>query len=455
MFAIIPNHTGFRKHSPIDRNQTHKPKTPWRQRIKGWLKARLSRYPKLYASIKKVRGAAKWNARRLKWKFAGNFQSNYQLANSVNAFWVPPQRIIFNAMKEFDYATYQGKVIGGNWDLLINKFEDLDIYDAFERVFFRGQKWADTLFYQRILGRLKKGEIIWECSTEEDFLRMCQGMELWYEEVKEEGCRSQEERPHWVKDCDLLDLEHEVTVSIGRWGDMLFCNGARQLAIAKILNISEIPIKIAVRHPGWIELKKDLYLHAKDEGGVLYQPAIHPDLSEIPAFHSCKDRFLLIKNHMVTKRGKLLDIGANLGYFCHKFEDESFQCFAVENSEKELYFLRKIKRAENKNFAIIPESILETAYIKGQKFEVVLALNIFHHFLKTEETYTGLVNLLQGLSTDEVFFEPHLTNEPQMKGAYKNYSPDEFAGFLLRHLRLTHAERIGLVSDGRPLYHLF
>jgi hypothetical protein len=84
----------------------------------------------------------------------------------------------------------------------------------------------------------------------------------------------------------------------------------------------------------------------------------------------------------------------------------------------------------------------------------VLALNIFHHFLKNEESYFKLLNLLKDLKMREMYFQPHLPNEPQMRGAYKNYSVEDFVAFILKASRLSRAEFIGSAEDGRRLYKL-
>jgi hypothetical protein len=85
----------------------------------------------------------------------------------------------------------------------------------------------------------------------------------------------------------------------------------------------------------------------------------------------------------------------------------------------------------------------------------VLALNIFHHFLKTEDLFREFVTLLKNLRTRELYFEPHHTDEYQMRGAYRNFSPDEFVQFLTENLSLKNSTLIGHASDGRPLYKLF
>ncbi len=48
---------------------------------------------------------------------------------------------------------------------------------------------------------------------------------------------------------NLTRIKDEITVNIGRDGDLLFNNGAHRLSIVKILDIEKIPIRIVVIHP--------------------------------------------------------------------------------------------------------------------------------------------------------------------------------------------------------------
>ena len=111
-----------------------------------------------------------------------------------------------------------------------------------------------------------------------------------------------------------------------------------------------------------------------------------------------------------------------------------------------------MRKAQNRRFEIIKASILD--YKTGTHFSVVLALNIFHHFLKQKETYHKLIEFLRSLKTDIIFFEPHLTNEQQMRGAYKNYNDSEFVEFILEHSMLKDSKFIGKDEDGRSVYML-
>lgn len=245
--------------------------------------------------------------------------------------------------------------------------------------------------------------------------------------------------------------ENEMAVAVGRGGAFLLADGLRALLTAKKLQLLRTPARILARHKQWQELRKELFALSLEKH--LYQPARHPDL-DFPAEHSCADRFNIISENLSAQKGKLLDIGACLGYFSHRFEDAGFECYAVENSPRPLHYLKKLKMAGDKKFRIIPEDILEWNGYRGLQFDVVLALNVFHHFLKHEKTYAKLINLLNGLQMKELFFEPPLPNELKMKNAYKIFTVEEFVEFILERSGLKRVEPIGTAKDGRRLYRL-
>jgi hypothetical protein len=427
-------------------------------RVKHIARSQLNRFPLLKGPAIRMWKTVKLFSLRCKWRLAtliGTLRGTYARDVDVDKmYWVSPQKIVYSALREFNIHDFKGHVIGGDWDRLEKRFEDLDVCIALKQVCLEGKDWTETVFYHRAIDELNQGHYLWGCKDKSDFDQRCKGLESLFHRIRQEGYKSQCELMHSGQVYDPMQAEEEVTVSIGRHGDLLFSDGAHRLAIAKLLGIPEIPVKIAARHPEWMRLRKELLLYAQGEGGATYQPMTHIDLSDIPAFHGCEDRFSMIKEHLSTNSGRLLDIGANLGYFCHRFADEGFECYAVENVRVNVYFLEKLKRAENKKFKVIGESVLECREIRNVHFDVVLALNIFHHFLKTRESYGKLVELLENLQMEELFFEPHSPDESQMQGAYKDYPPGEFVQFLLSQSSLREAEFIGVARDGRPLYRL-
>ena len=375
-------------------------------------------------------------------------------------YWVNPHKIEYCFGGKFNIWRNYGKVKGGDWDLLKKRFEDLDIYQAFKQVFKEGKKWEETEFYHRVLNQISNGIKKWGCRNKEELDKRLEEINLLYYQIKKEGYKSKEDlysSKGWLakleKPAAILD---EISIVIDRGGQFLLVEGRHRLSIAKLLNIPRVPIRIIARHKKWMDFRKELIFFSKNyQKGKLYQPLIHPDLQDIPFQRDGEERFKIIKKNLTVQTGTLLDIGANLGYFCHKFEEEGFDCYALEENRMCLYFLEKLKEVENRKFKIIPETLFE--YKKNQEinFDVVLALSIFHHFLERKDTYLNLIKLLKRLKTKELFFEVYLPSEFQGRKFYQNYTPDQFVNFIIKNSNcLKQAKLIGKSEKGRPIYKL-
>ena len=421
-----------------------------RRRAVDFVDVRLLRYPHAHSVVRWIFGNSKWIMFRCKWWLADFFNRNIRTVDLDKTPWLSPEEIVYSSLREFDFRRYRGAVIGGDWDQVERKFEDSDVYVAFKQVLVEGGDWTETAFYRHALDRISSGETLWGCADENDLMQRCKGFERLYESMRNTEYKSQLElllsRP---RPSDLV----EVAVSIGRYGDLLLSNGAPRLAIAKLLGVKRIPVKIAVRHRGWMTLRVGLLQYAKTLGGVLYQRLTHPDLMDIPAAHECEDRYSMIRRSMSAREGCLLDIGSNFGYFCHRFEDDGFECYAVENFKETFYWLKKLRRAENRRFKIVTDSILEWRQVNETHFDVVLALNVFYRFLRTKELYEKLIALLKNLQMGELFFET--PNIEETEEGYRRYSPSDFVALITQVSRLKRAELIGEAPDGRQLYRLY
>ncbi|MCX7779241.1 MAG: methyltransferase domain-containing protein, partial [Patescibacteria group bacterium] len=308
------------------------------------------------------------------------------------------------------------------------------------------------------VNKIKQGEIWWNCHTQEKFDRYLQNIDALFHDIQTKGYLLSTDQSKRIevyngKEDKIYERYDEVLISIGRDGHSIFHDGAHRLSIAKILRLPKIPVMILMRHKNWVEFRNKLLSYSKILGGKLYQMAYHYDLDDIPAEYG-QERFDLIKNNLSVIKGSLLDIGANLGYFCHKFEELGFTCDAIEINPQDVFFMQKLKLANEDKFSIFLGSIFDYKKNEKLKYDIVLALNIFHHFLKRRSTYYQLIELLKRLDCQELFFQTHDPKEKQMAGAFKNYSSREFVEFIIQHSCLTHYSLIKTFDDGRKLYKL-
>lgn len=335
-----------------------------------------------------------------------------------------------------------GLVRGGSWDERAFPLSQLAVFDAVRRRFEDDVPWEETVFYQEVRRALAGGERAFKIQQPEDLERILAKVERLHGDVALHGYRSQRElgtgRP-W----------DEVVVAFDRQGRPCFVDGRHRLAVARVLNLPRIPAVVAVRHERWARLATEIRTYARRRGGSAYQPYLHPDLADLPSDQG-HERFDQLLAALPIRSGMLVDLGANSGYFSHRFEDVGFDCVAVERSVKEAYFLKSLRDAAGRRFQVIEGSLTEVELPPHP--DVVLALNIFHHFLKTEASYRELESFLGRLQARFLFLETHLPGDRQMAAAHRNLPPDEFAEWVRCTGGFSSVRPIGTAADGRPLF---
>lgn len=362
---------------------------------------------------------------------------------------VKPSDIIYCCKTSLNKYLNFGKILNGNWDKNIVPFERYTgIYNALIDTFKYGKPFEDSDFYNNNLEAIRKGEIRGGCRNEKDFKNRIKKINKLFNDIAKNGFKLQSEIKSRKNSLFYFD---DVAVHVDRDGHFLFADGQHRLTIAKILKLKEIPVRVVIRHKQWVNFRREILDIARYNKGKIYQKITHPDLCDIPSNHR-DERKNIIEDNLTINNGNVLDIGAHWGYFCHYFEEKGFNCFALENDPVHLYFLKKLKKAENRSFSIINEDILN--FKSKTKFDIVIAFNIFHHFIKTKKLYIKLVKFLKNLDCKVMFFEPHLHNEFKGKGYYRNYNEIDFVNFILENTNLNKYNLIGTAEDGRKIFKL-
>jgi hypothetical protein len=378
---------------------------------------------------------------------------------SDRILWVRPDEVTY-ARGGADLRMERGKIEGGDWDKDPGFFVDTPTYRGMHERFVERKKWQDTNFYTRFAQKIREGGVVWRCTTVEQFEKRLARLDALFADMKNNGYRA----PGDPEKIDIYEGKKdpayepfdEVSLNIARDGRLLFADGAHRLAMAKILGIESIPARVVKRHKKWMQFRAEVEEFARHSpGGKLYQQAFHPDLAYIPYAHG-PERWETIRSAIQTQKGKALDIGANFGLFCYTLERAlGFECTAVEINPQEAYLGKKMRDALGATFEIHTGSVFDLPDEKLASYNVVLALNIFHHFLKRKVEHDRLVAFLGKLKCAELFLETHNPGEPQMAGAYRNYQPDEFTEFVIKHTTLEKAEPVCETSNGRVLYRIF
>jgi len=401
------------------------------------------------------------------WKITFKLKSIKLSVDLEKIYWVSPNAIKYACREAYyNISLYYKlknieKILIKDWDLTPNiiKVEERKSYKALYAHFIEGKKWQDTDFYKIELNMVKAGMIRWGCSAKREFIERFKNLDELYKDIKNNGFKTQKmlEKKRILKHKGIREIEDEISIAIGRYGDLIRYDAQHRFALAKILNIDRIPVQILFRHEKWMKFRKEILTYIRREiNGKAYQPLLHPDLSDIASVWSEK-RFEIIRDSLEIKSGTLLDIGAHWGYFCHKFEDMGFQCTTMEDSQKNLYFLRKLRRAGNANFRIFNKSIFDSENYTGDmvklNFDIVLVLDIFNQFrdITEKDLYLKLIKLFKKVKAKEMYFQmpeelkrmQHAQAKDKCGKIDRNYSSQEIIDFIIENSDFNNMDRIG------------
>ena len=293
---------------------------------------------------------------RLMQRFAG-----MTLPGPRTVYWINPERIEFttclkNASSDwedwvFPQKGYLKPVHDGKWDALSHRVVDMRVYRAIDARIRKGASWQSSDDYHAALAEIESGRNLWDCSDRSEFDKHCGRIDRLIESISNDGYRDSKALGNEFRMDSSLG-QNEILINIGSDGFPLFQDGRHRLAIARVLGIKKVPVQVLVRHARWQAFRELMHRMARGVGGAskegsLYQMPVHFDLSDIPSEHGCEDRWNAILQHIPAATETALDIGCNLGFFCHKLEDLGYRCFGIEYQPDIAYAARKIHRRKN------------------------------------------------------------------------------------------------------------
>jgi 2-polyprenyl-3-methyl-5-hydroxy-6-metoxy-1,4-benzoquinol methylase len=192
-------------------------------------------------------------------------------------------------------------------------------------------------------------------------------------------------------------------------------------------------------------LSRRVQNYVERQKGMVYNPIPHPAFAHIPYRHG-PERFDLIAPHLGFKSGTVLDIGSRFGYMAHRLEDMGYRVTAVEKSQHYVYFMREFRDLCERKFEVVHDSVFN---LVQPNFDIVFALNIFHHFMKTREALEQLDDFLRRLKCRMMIYQAHHPSDIIMTGAYRNMTPEEATSFIAERLSLSRVEEIGTYKRRR------
>ena len=395
-------------------------------------------------------------------KFSLKAKSIIQSIDFDKVYWINPKKIEYSVDENWHYlpkntsCADDDKKNVHNWDLPGNliKFEERQSYKGYYQHFIEGEKWPETEFYQSVLHQMESGMFKWGCSSEKEFIERCRQLDELYKDIKNNGLKTQKMLGNGekLKHRGIREARDEISVAIGRDGNLIHYDGQNRLAIAKILNLNQVPVKVYRRHKKWMKFRKKLFHYVKKEmNGIALEPLLHPDFGDIPSVWG-NERFEIIKKNLNIESGNLLDIGAHWGYFCHKFEEMGYYCTALEENSENCYFLKKLKRAGNMNFKVIDQPTYD--FKDNLHFDIILMLNLSHYLLEKKERYDQFVKLLRKMKTSEIYLQINPPLEMKEGSIHRNCLQEDIINGVMKNANLKNVDCIGEIK-GSKIFKLY
>jgi len=208
---------------------------------RAWIIGSLRRIPFAYRLLKRMQVIFDY----VLWRIRVRARKRSNQLDFDRIYWVAPRDVALCTPLEFHPLRYDGAVIDSDWDITDKRFEDLDVFRAFKTHFVDGVPWPETEFFKNTLRRISGGEVLWGCVNEEDLVERCAKIARLFDSICNNGYQPQTCNFRGFLGTHRMD---EVSVNLSRNGELLFNNGAHRLALAKLLGVEKIPVRVTVCH---------------------------------------------------------------------------------------------------------------------------------------------------------------------------------------------------------------
>ncbi len=175
----------------------------------------------------------------------GRFDNPYKI------LWVDPNAIKLKLDRKYEKKRYWGlgMVVGGDWDKRVSDINKTNTHLAIFQHFNNGIPWGQTkLFTEEYPERIKKCGRIKRCYNLKD-------LEQFYNTVQVDLFNSLKLNGFQIPSIKSKGVEY-IYVYVGRNGEFIYTGlGNHRLAMAKVLKIDKIPVRVLARHKQWQKLR--------------------------------------------------------------------------------------------------------------------------------------------------------------------------------------------------------
>lgn len=201
-------------------------------------------------------------------------------APPLNTLSVDPREIEYYLLYPPQYRDvyrWFGRIKSGEWDQNADPIERSKKFQGVIQRYEEGHEWNETMVFDHMRELVEAGKYPDSCQSIQDVKERYAEIDELYHNIKTSGYKSGEDLPS--KRGEITD----ISLAIGRNGELILQgDGIHRVAIARVLDIDEIPAKISMRHLQW-QRTRDAIARGERE---LNHLADHPDLQNFASTHS-------------------------------------------------------------------------------------------------------------------------------------------------------------------------
>lgn len=196
--------------------------------------------------------------------------------------WIDPDQPVYDALPPVPERPPIGRVEGGDWDQINDRFEDRAVPQAIDLHFRHDCAWDETPLPDHVRDQIARFGDAWG-HVDDAVEHRCRSIEALYDTIRVDGYRTQAElaaRGESGPGAPPIPTLGEITIDVGRDGRLCWRRyGQHRLAIARVLGVDRVPILVARRHERWQDVRDRM----REERAGALDPSLvgHPDLADL------------------------------------------------------------------------------------------------------------------------------------------------------------------------------
>jgi hypothetical protein len=206
--------------------------------------------------------------------YVANRRRHLAPANPYSVIWIDPRVVTVRLCPGVGRGWIPGTIEDGDWDHRVVQLSTSVKYVGMVEHFKDGLPWAETSLFKRKYESVlrERGDVLGFTSMED--------LTRYYEARIDPLFNKIRERGFIVP--SVLRRVSAIHIMIGRDGQLIAGDGGNhRLAIAKILELDSIPVRIAARHRLWQDTRDRVAQFGFD--GLDERLVRHPDLLDVRA----------------------------------------------------------------------------------------------------------------------------------------------------------------------------